>query len=643
VSDRRRIVSRTVKGALGDPTVWVAMAFVLAVAIGCTWSLPGSDSWSADSISPRSCGLGAIVQTYWPGHFHTYPPLHMALLTVASLPWMGLAATRVGSDAQALEAELIKPLYMTAIEAEARVISAAMALGIVLHTMRLWKRLAGRRAGLAAGAIVAANATLVYYAHTGNLEVPYLFWTTWAMVEMDRVMAGERREVQALLLAVAAVLTKDQAAAALLIPMPMSLWVVPWARSRVPLARSGMILGGSLAVGAYALGSGALTNPVGFGRRVAFLLGPASQTWAGYARTFRGSLSLARDAFLATPHFASWPLCLAAALGVSLAAMSKRGLPRARKLAPLAAGASFALFFTLGARRSEDRFLLPPSVFFFPYAALAFDAAWTAWPRARGAIAGAAAAALAPAVLAVASIDATLLADPRYEAERFLRGLGTGTHVEVYGGPIFMPRVPAWLVTTRPGVEPLAERQKITGIVDMVDPVMDPRTRSPSVIVLATELSSIAATEPPTASHPFGLMQYGDATSHAFFRALLDGSLGYVRALRAVCTLPWPLECRRVHDSTAGEVWVYVRSHGVSMRQLSAPATGPLSPIALPRVRVRLRAVFAPGEPTEQQNRHGHQGRGARRERRNAERPHRHDGVIKSAEIDLGNRHRQNQ
>ena len=55
---------------------------------------------------------------------------------------------------------------------------------------------------------MATNATLVYYAHTGNLEVPYLFWTSFALVEMDRVLAGEPRERAALLLSVAAVLVE---------------------------------------------------------------------------------------------------------------------------------------------------------------------------------------------------------------------------------------------------------------------------------------------------------------------------------------------------------------------------------------------------------------------------------------------------
>src|SRR5580693_7640644 len=121
----------------GRSEMFLTLGFAIAIAVGFGWGLPGGDSWSADSISPRSCGLGAIVETYRPGHFHTYPPLHMALLTLLSLPWMALGALRVGVHADALGPELVKPLYMTGIEVGARALAGAMALGIVWNTMRL--------------------------------------------------------------------------------------------------------------------------------------------------------------------------------------------------------------------------------------------------------------------------------------------------------------------------------------------------------------------------------------------------------------------------------------------------------------------------------------------------------------------------
>ena len=110
------------------------------------------------------------------------------------------------------------------------------------------------------------------------------------------------------------------------------------------------------------------------------------------------------------------------------------------------------------------------------------------------------------------------------------------------------------------GTEPIAERQLIPGVTEIVDPEMDPRPRAPSAIVLATELSSVEAMLPPVSSQPFGQMQYRDARSHALLRELYDGTLGYVRAFRATCELPWPLACRAIHHSTAGEVWIYVPS-----------------------------------------------------------------------------------
>jgi hypothetical protein len=535
-------------------------AFAIAVAVGFAWGLPGSGTWAVDSISPRSCGLGAIVETYWPGHFHTYPPLHMALLTVLSLPWIALAALRVGTGRAGLGLELIKPLYMTGIEVSARLVAGAMAIAIVYGTIRWWTRIAGRVTGIAAGAVVAANATLVYYAHTGNLEVPYLFWTAWAMVEMDRVLCGQPREGPALLCAVAAVLSKDQAVA-LLPPLAVALVVGPWAaRGESPFRRR-LVTSSLMGLSLYAVASGALVNPVGFGRRVAFLVGPASQTWAGYPRGLAGDLSLARDALRGLPHFTSWPIAVAAVAGALVVASTTRGIARIRALQPLVAGLSFTLLFAVGARRSEDRFLLPQTLLVLPYSAVVFARAWEGLPRARFAVGVLAAASLAPALLGVASLDATLLVDSRYAVERFLARLPARARVEVLGTTPFLPRLPSTLDIVRPGTEPIADRQAIPGVTELVDPEMDPRPRRPDVIVLATALSLALVTEPPPppAQRPYGSTSYHDEVSHRLFRRLFDGSLGYRRSLVARCELPWPLECREVHDATGREVWVYSR------------------------------------------------------------------------------------
>jgi hypothetical protein len=544
---------------LGPAERLVLGGFALAISVGFTWGLPGSTTWAVDAISPRSCGLGAIVETYWPGHFHTYPPLHMALLTVLSLPWIALGALRVGTGRDELARELIKPLYMTGIEMSARAVAAAMALAIVLLTVRWWTRIDGRRTGIGAGVVVAANSTLVYYAHTGNLEVPYLFWASLAMLEMDRVLCGEPRERAAVICSVAAVLSKDQAAA-VLAPLAIALFAPSAARGGSALRRAvlqpcleGIVL--------YAVVSGALVNPVGFGRRVAFLVGPASQTWAGYPRSLGGDLRLARDAVRVLPHFTSWPIAGAAIVGIVVVIGTTRGIRRMRALQPFVAALSFTLLVTLGVRRSEDRFLLPETIFLLPYSAVALSRAVDSLPRLRVVLGAVAAVSIVLALLRVASLDATLLVDSRYAAERFLASLPSGTHVEILGTTLFLPRLPPTLFVVRPGTDPIRDRQPIPGVTEVVDPDMDPRPRAPAIIVLATALSQELVTEPPppVSLRPYGSTSYHDDVSHRLFRGLFDGSLGYRRSLVARCELPWPLECRQVHQATGQEVWMYSR------------------------------------------------------------------------------------
>jgi hypothetical protein len=542
----------------------VLLGFALAVAVGCWWGLPGSDSWAADSISPRSCGLGAIVETYRRGHFHTYPPLHMLLLTLLSLPWMALAAARVGPNPEALGLELIKPLYMTAIEASARALTLVMALGVVYGTMAYWTRAASRRVGVLAGIAVAVDATFVYYAHTGNLDVPSLFWIVLTLVKAQRVLAGEPSEWPLWLCATCAVLTKDSAAGALALAIPLAIAVAVMraprssvlGRERAQRARRFATAGIGAAL-FYLVASGALVNPTGFVRRLAFLFGPASQTWTPFPPGLRGVLAVAASATRSIPRFGSWPLAVAALVGVMLALGAPRSRDRVALTLPLVAALSFAALFDLGARRSEERFLLPQAILLFPYAALAFECLWSWRPRLAVAVGILCA---VPALNGVVSMDATLLADPRFSAEAFLASLPAGTRVEVYGGPVFLPRIPRQLVATRPGVEPLADRQRIDGVEELVDPAMDPRPRVPAVIVLSTELSSEAVTEPPSRPLPAATIAYHDAASHRMLRGLYDGSLGYARAATFRCTLPWPLACRSIHDSTAGQVWIYARA-----------------------------------------------------------------------------------
>lgn len=540
------------------------LAITLVVGlVGIGWGLPGSESWAADAASPRGAGLGAILETYATGHHHIYPPLHMLLLTVLALPVVIWGVATAGTRPEALEAVLIQVGPMTIVEVLARLVAVAMTLGIVHCTMRIHDDPKRPWTAPLAGLAAATVAPLAYYGKTGNLDVPALFWAAACLSELGRLLtdASARDPRRAVLYAAAAVLTKDQIAGVLL--LPLVLVAVQWGRERRLFTRP-VLTSGALGLGAFLVLSGALVNPTGYAARLRELFGPASRSWEAYPRTAAGSQALARDLFLSVPRLSSWPMFALALGGLALALAGRaeaaadarprplgafgRRLPR---LLPALGALSFTLTFTLGARRTDDRFLLAQAVLLFPYAGVALG--WLV-ARARRVGALAAVAAFAASALGVASVDATLLVDARYAAERYLEDLPAGTTVEVYGGPKFLPRIPEKLAATRVGTDAPEARSHLPHVAEVLDPNM--AERRPEIIVLSTEFSHpFAGGAAPTPL--YGVRAYMDPVSFRFFDDLTSERLPYTRVLRAECTLPWPLTCRRIHGSTGEAVWIY--------------------------------------------------------------------------------------
>ena len=207
------------RARLRDPFTWIVLAFTLFCAVGAAWNIPCTDAWSNDEVSPRASMLGAVFETWIPGHFFRYPPLHVLSLTVLQSPLILVGVLRAGLDQAAIERELIQPAYMTPAAIVGRLVAFAMALTFVWNQKRLWERIGSRRVGLAAAALTACNPIFVYFAHTASVDIPYLFWTSFALVEIDRVAEGEPRERHLALFATAALLTKDQSAFLLFGPL----------------------------------------------------------------------------------------------------------------------------------------------------------------------------------------------------------------------------------------------------------------------------------------------------------------------------------------------------------------------------------------------------------------------------------------
>ncbi|MCL2450061.1 MAG: hypothetical protein FWD17_14025, partial [Polyangiaceae bacterium] len=264
-------------------------------AVGLTWGMPASDGWDVDGVAPRDIFPG-VGLTYAPGHYFTYPPLHLALVGVVTLPVLLAAVARAGTVAvPEVIHTIIAPVYMTPIAMTARVFAFGMSLGIVYAIAKVTEEVApGRRpalAGAAAGALAACGVPFTYYAHVTNLDVPYLFWgwlATLALVRAIRRMEPARLRSAAVLAALA-IATKDQAYAMFVLAAPIA--VVAWAlvdRANAPRITRVALGAAALAIGLVLVIDGAVVNPRGFAARLAFLSGPASRDYATYAATAAG-------------------------------------------------------------------------------------------------------------------------------------------------------------------------------------------------------------------------------------------------------------------------------------------------------------------------------------------------------------------
>ncbi len=549
-----------------DPFTWVVALFVVAVVAGSHWDIPCTDAWHNDALSPRPCGLGAVTETWVPGHFFRYPPLQTLLLTVLSLPFIVAGVINAPSGGlDSLRTELIEPRYMTGIEVVARVVTLLMAIGVLVHVRRLIGRVWGDRAGTIAALLTALDPVFVYFAHSGNSDIPCLFWVTRGLVELDRVMAGESRERHALLCAMAAALTKDQSAPLFFLAAPWALVVVPLLHRgersvREVLLRPALWRSLALALGGYLLIAGAITNPVGWTRRLAWITGPANADWVVAGRNLIGIVDLSKEVIRSAPLFASRGVALLALVGIGLALAGARGVSRVRAAFPALAAFSYLVFFVFPSRWTMERHLMPLAILFFAYAGASIGALLDALPaRTRVLVAALAALGLIPQLVDVASIDATLAVDSRHAAQRFLAALPRGTTLEIYGGNQYLPNLPRHLRVTRIGPEPDAERSPLPGVTEGHAPFRDVGSRAPDYALVGEDFASYyLPTNVPQAPHNARLQQ--DPDGRALMMGLRNESLGYRWALRSRCELPWPLRCVRLHRSTGAETWIFRRA-----------------------------------------------------------------------------------
>jgi hypothetical protein len=297
------------------------------------------------------------------------------------------------------------------------------------------------------------------------------------------------------------------------------------------------------------------------------LLGSATEDYAGYPRSIAGAFSVARDGLLDLGRFLPAPLWALGAWGLVIALRSLEAHPakRAAAIAPLAWSLSFFVLFNCLARRVDERFLLPQSLLCAIYVGLGVEGLFA---RARGPLKWplrlACGGVLGWALLRCAAVDVALLWDTRYDAEAWLAAhVRPGDSLEVYGNPVYLPRLPPQARVSRVEGKPIAKRSPVLGAEEVVGRPVDVEQRRPTWIVVTDKQMWL---EDPQALENSGRTLTPEqrrlllpGSDRRYFEDLLAGRLAYATAhVSDWSSKLWPRV--DLHASTAPRVYVFERT-----------------------------------------------------------------------------------
>ena len=178
---------------------------LLSYSCSIWWGLPGELSWAPDSISPK-----VVIFGDW---LHPYPPLHRYLLYLLYFPFT--IAAKLGW----IDLSTTSSIYLLTFLG--RVLSVLMALGIIFSVFLTSLEIFSKQLpSLLSALCVLGIVSLVYYSKTMNVEVPYVFWFSWAMLFYIRAIKFDRFIDYLLFIisAVFSVCTKDQSYGLFILP-----------------------------------------------------------------------------------------------------------------------------------------------------------------------------------------------------------------------------------------------------------------------------------------------------------------------------------------------------------------------------------------------------------------------------------------
>jgi hypothetical protein len=315
-------------------------------------------------------------------------------------------------------------------------VTIAMAIGVLLLMFTLGRRLGSPEAGLIAAACWIGTYPAMYLTQTTNLDVPYLFWTLFAL---ERLLAYHRTKMIRYL-ALSAILgglavgTKESAAG-LIIAFPLLLFWSPLdgathdLRSGIPKTVRLAVMWGLIALFSYALTCQVFFRPANYLEHLRTITSIADELSIGQGKILMW--------FFQNLFKSAHPVIhLVFAVGV-VSAVLRRRRALLWLLIPVL---SYHLVFIVKTQIVGARYILPHLTFLSLLAGVCFADVLSRWPGVRSRIVPGIAVLCFLSGLAMPMV---LWADPRQAAEDWLNehedareSLATYCHIPAYLPPL---------------------------------------------------------------------------------------------------------------------------------------------------------------------------------------------------------------
>jgi hypothetical protein len=514
------VVRRLIPG--NEAILLFLAAFVLYVP-AMWWGLPEGtsrarvDVWAPDDLAPLA-PMTELYNTFVRAsadRYLVYPLFHHFLLSAWYAPYIlwqwvtGGFRPAGGTYPFGFVDPVTAFRVLTMI---ARVVSALMAAGVGMAARQIAAMLWDRGTARLAWAVTVTSPLVVYFARTGNVDVPALFWTALGLVAFVYVVTRGLSRARGVALGCCAALaaaTKDQAAAAFVLTIPAALWLGhprrlgsgetdpnPYRQGAAALFLCGGLL--------YGLASGFFFDPERYAAHIRYLFSESQHHWIfrRFTVVYDNTPSGVIRHMIAIAESQVWVLG-PALLGVALMGAFHAARHRQRAMTIAIPALGHLLLFLLPLGHFRWRFGIPLTFVLGLFAARGLTLIGHATPRAiykAVVVVGL----LWPVTLS-ANLVYEMLRDSRYSAAAWLSvHARPGDRVAHFNPEGELPNLP-------PGVKPLP---------------LPPREQAE--LVLRRDLPELVILQPDWTSAPE--RWYSGRCPTALVAALEDGSLGYKRS-----------------------------------------------------------------------------------------------------------------